>query len=123
MDAVISKESVNQQTASTAGHGSIRDSIYLTELYTLVLSPSVSNRMCTWCTWQAVVSGGLQGGPCEERLGLPRAGLGQFQPAPAAPLQGTAQPHSQDGGASGRACVSKGRKCRSRRRENQRTSR
>ncbi|KAK4823236.1 hypothetical protein QYF61_000096 [Mycteria americana] len=48
------------------------------------------------------LAAGLQGGLCEERPGLPRAGHSRFQPAPADPPQGTAEPRSHGGAASGK---------------------
>ncbi|KAK4830272.1 hypothetical protein QYF61_009365 [Mycteria americana] len=51
---------------------------------------------------QVSVPGGLRGGLCEERPGLPRAGHSRFQPAPTDPPQGTAEPLSHDGSASGK---------------------
>ena len=56
-----------------------------------------------------MAAGGLQGGLCEERLGLPRAGHSWFQPAPADPPQGMAEPCSHDSSASGKASVRKGK--------------
>jgi len=46
---------------------------------------------------------GCRGGLFEERPGLPRTGDSWFQPAPADPAQGTAEPLSQ-GGSTGKEC-------------------
>jgi len=48
-----------------------------------------------------LVPGACEGFLYEERLGLPRAGHGRFQPAPMALPQGMAQPCSHHGGAWG----------------------
>ena len=53
--------------------------------------------------WQCRVQGGL----CEERPGLPSARHRWFQLAPTNPPQGTAEPLSQDGGASGKTYLRK----------------
>ena len=60
---------------------------------------------------------GLQGGFCEKRPGLSRAGHSQFQTAPVDPLQDTAEPSSQDGHASGKTHLRRERKHHQRSRE------
>lgn len=58
------------------------------------------------CAW-ALVLGGLRGGPCEERPGLPCAGRGGFLPALTDLPQGTGQPLSRADGASGKVYLRK----------------
>lgn len=62
--------------------------------------------------FQVLAEGCCKGGLCarEQRLGLPRAGHKEFQPARRDPPQGRAEPLSQDDGASGKDCVRKGRR-------------
>ena len=67
-----------------------------------------------------MVARGLQGGLCEERLGLPRARHSQFQLVPTDPLQGTAEPLGQDGGTSVIMYLRKGKKTSQRERERRR---
>jgi len=51
-----------------------------------------------------------KGGFYEERSGIPCAGHTQFQLAPVEPPQGTAEPLSQDGAASRKSYIRKGKK-------------
>ena len=56
-----------------------------------------------------VLAVGLQGGLCEEQVGLPRAGHSRFQQAPTNSPQGTAAALSRTGGALRNTYLRKGK--------------
>jgi len=53
----------------------------------------------------------MQGGLCEQRLGMPHDGHGISSRLPPTPPQGTAEPSSQDGSSSKKVYLGKGKKC------------
>lgn len=78
-----------------------------------VSSPFDEHRTCNGQgpvkTVQSRALAAAAGSPLRGAEGLPRARHGRFQPLPAAPRQGRAEPLSQAGGASGKAGLRKGK--------------